>query len=303
MSGSIPLGVINFGYIEYSGTQIAEALKNFVKFGSQKGAITIEDLKIVSDQGNAPATFSDVGTALFHGTKLFDALMYFSLPENLRPPVRAANPGETSPVRDGPRLAQAVFYLAFFLLTRAKVPSGPGHQTGPDVPAFLRNILGLNQSPDHYMGLLASFDLGRMRHDWIEHINWSSLGQEAVNRFGLGVAGYRNFTPFKLLEVKDGASDTVKRAVACAKAIVSKPADWAIHPITRDPNILSNMGNLNRNLGNLMLEAFTTSELNELVANRVIYALPVRDPRYQEWKTWSLETMPILDRPIFRAPE
>jgi hypothetical protein len=299
MDHNFTTGDIRFNVVNPNFPAIAHALQVFVTRGSSRSVVSISSLKIVSDNPTIPTSFSDIGTAISHGTKLFDALMYFSLPDNQRPTVRAADEDEIPRTRDVTIISKSVFYLAFFLITRAKVPSGIATNIGTSVPAFLQNILGMNETPDYYMNLLSSFDLSALNHTWIQYIQWSQVSLESMNRFGLGVAGYRSFQPFKLLAVKNDASVEAKRAAELAKAIATAPPDWKIHPITRDPNILTSLGNLNKNLGNLMLECFTQEQLDSLKSNRVIYDIPSMDVRHTNWRTWSTEMMPALTTPMF----
>jgi hypothetical protein len=300
MTQNLPLGNVSFGSIAYDDSVIANALQRFVKEGSFKGKISVTDLVIVSDVSPTPASFDNLGIALSHGTKLFDALMYFSLGVNERPSIMAATPNDLPVSRDAQVISSALFFLAFMLLTRARVPSGASTTTGSSVPAFLGNVMGLTNSPDHYMKLLSSFDLSKMNHRWIQFIQWNSIGTEAMNRFGLGVAGYRAFAPFTLLNVRADASPEAKRAAAVAKEIATRPADWCIHPVTRHPRILQIFGNLNKNLGNLMIACFESDELRDLATNRVIYEVPISDPRYNNWKNWEITSIPAFSNPIFQ---
>lgn len=296
---AIPLGDLEIPIINLRHEDIATAIQDLLVAGSQKGKVTPDDLHLIRKEEPYDEPFSTVAEGLEHGNKFFDMLCYFCIDAADRPEPQSPDPGSVPEIITTSDLSDALFYVAFYLLTRGSPPSGDNRTVGPAVPAFLWNILGLREAPGEYAAKLASFELSKMSHRWIEYINWTTIGAEAQNRFGLGVAGYRMFAPFKLYTAKSGASAEAIRAYEWARHVATQPADWSIHSVTRDPNILQHFGNLNKNLANLILECFTEAEITEMVANRVLFAAPTRDPRHTNWRGWSTDDLPVLTRPIF----
>ncbi|TQS33995.1 hypothetical protein Golomagni_05641 [Golovinomyces magnicellulatus] len=84
-----------------------------------------------------------------------------------------------------------------------------------------------------------------------------------------------------------------------ARTIATSAPTWNIHPITRDPAIVKERGNLNKNLTNLMLLCFTTEDLTSLVTNKQLFAMPTRQVGYDNWTTWQANVGTALSNPIF----
>jgi len=298
---SIPLGEISFSSISYKSEDLAKALSEFVIEGSKKGIILVSDITIITSDPDRVQAYTSVKEGLNQGNKLFDMLMYFALPADTRPVPRALNGGEIWPVIDDGQIARAVFYLAFYLLTRANVPRGNDQTTGSIVPAFLKNVLSFNESPDVIMGKIATFDLGKMDHKWIKYIEWGAIGSEALNRIGLGPAGYRMLSPFQLLVEKPDLPENIQQALAVARSMARQPADWEIHPITRSPAFTQKYGPLNANLGNLMRIAFNMDDLERLKNNKVLYNIPEEDVRNTAYLNWKSDMAFVSKDPIFKV--
>lgn len=296
----IPLGDINFTSIAYNSEDLATALENFVLEGSRKGIVSLNDIDIITTDPDGVEKYDTVKAGISQGNKLFDMLMYFAIPVDNRPKPRALNAAEEWPVISDSEIARCVFYLAFFLLTRANVPHGDDTTTGTSVPAFLKNVLAYQESPSVIMNKISTFELGKMEHRWIKHVNWRNLGTEALNRIGLGPAGYRMLSPFKLLKAKDGLTAEISSAVEVAKSMSTQPADWAIHPITRAPDFTQKYGPLNANLGNLMLKAYEIADLQMLVDQKVLFRIPEVDLRNTAYMNWSNNMMFESNDPIFQ---
>lgn len=297
---AIVVGHFDFNEIAYNSEELAKALTDMVIYGSKKGVISKDDISVKRAPGSEEVAFGSVAEAVEAGNKFFDSILYMCIPEDERPIPEehdAGVPIESYPASD---IGKAVFYLAFFLLTRGSVPSSNETSTGAHVPAFLQNILGLRRSPRYYADYLASFDLGKMEHSWIKYIDWRKIGPEAKNRLGLGLAGYRMFAPFKLYQPRADMPQALQGPFEWARSVAMSDMDWSIHSVTRDPNVLTRFGNLNKNLGNLMLEAFTAEQLAEMVAARVIFEIPRRDVRSGNYRNWRADELPVLDDPVFR---
>lgn len=296
---AIPLGDITFQTVEPDYANLATAVQSFLSYGSKKGHVLIEELCVMSDVDPLPERFADVAEAIKHGTKFFDACLYFTLPDGQKPAIRALTDEHRPASRTYGSIGEAIFVIYFYLLTRARVPARIGEDANHPVPRFLTGVLSLTQGVAYYLTLIAGFDISKMDHKWIKSINMNDLGDEFRNRAGLGVAGYRMFGPFKSYTPKTGVSANITAAVSVAKQIATAPPDWNIHPITRNPVILSNLGNLNQNLGNLILEAFTDEQIREMVTSKMIFQKPTKQPTHIQYRTWTAQQLIPLNDPIF----
>lgn len=296
---AIPLGNVNFNVLQPDFTQLARAIQQFLAYGSKKGHVTIEELVIVSDLPNPPIRFADVAEALINGTKFFDACLYFTLPDADKPAVRAMTAAEKPASREYAQIGEAIFVIYFYLLTRARVPARTGEDSRHPIPRFLTNVLSLTQPMTAYLDLVSGFDISKMDHKWIKEVQMGELGDEMRNRIGLGVAGYRMFGPFKSYTPRPGTPPNLLQAVEVAKHIATVAPDWNIHPVTRNPVILTNLGNLNQNLGNLMLEVFSDEQIREMTDAKMIFAKPTKQPTHIQYRTWTLQGLIPLNEPIF----
>lgn len=138
--------------------------------------------------------------------------------------------------------------------------------------------MGMDKDQSVYINLLCFFSPQKFSPAWIRHANYENMGQEALSRFGLGVAGYRMFGPLKLYTPRAGLSTELQAAYEFARTVSVSPPTWEVHP--RNTAVLTSRGNLNKNLNNRILECFTTEQIAEMVAAKVLYKVPVREPNY-----------------------
>lgn len=224
---------------------------------------------------------------LEHGMKFFDAMVWLAAGKPKDYPLRV-DPTLTKD-KITPRLdvARAVFYNYFFLLTQARYPAGPGETNKPRVADFLVTIMGLAEDQSVYVSRICSFAPQLYNPEWVKLVHFKGLSHEVFLRFGLGVAGYRYFSPFKLYSCKPDVDQALKSAYTFAQTVAKAPPSWDIHPLTRKPDVLTKRGNLNKNLGNLILEVFTEEQITEMVAKKVIFEKPVHQAAHCNYKTWS----------------
>lgn len=281
------LGVPGFGIIHINPEETAKAFQVYLDTASKITGVSLDDINrgvINLPQDESKVTLVDL---LSLGMKLFDAIVWLTAG---RPGTHKLQVDPTITQRDIPTLheiARSVFYCYFLLLTQARYPAGSRSQSTVYIPNFLKTIMGMGLDQKVYMDKICSFDPQKFDPAWIRFVKFDNFGQEVLSRFGLGVAGYRMFSPFKLYAHKPNMDRTLEPAYAFAKAVATAPASWNVHPLTRDPNILTKRGNLNKNLGNLMLEAFTPEDLNEMKAARIIYDIPAKEAGHRNYKTWT----------------
>lgn len=273
--------------ISYSSSELASKLAPFINHGSKKSIVSPDDLTIVKKSSDAVPGTMNFAWLFANGNKFFDCLFFMSLNDGDRPPIVSVPDGNILAPVSAQEVASALFYQYFFIITRGSTSSDTQATIGSSVPKFLNAVMGLTQAPDYYSDQLASFDLKKIDPSWVKSMPFTGLGKEAVMRFGLGVAGYRAFAPFKLLKKHDNLAGQDLIAYNVAKSMADAPFNWSIHPATRDANILSLYGPLNKNLANLSLSCFDNADLQALVVNRSIYTMPIFDPNFTQYRTWS----------------
>jgi hypothetical protein len=171
-------------------------------------------------------------------------------------------------------------------MTQARYPVSQNEKEKPKIPNFLKTIMGLDQDQHIYVERICSFEPRKFDPKWAMYVQFKGLGQETLSRFGLGVAGYRNFGPFGLYKAKADMSPELAPAFEFARTIATSPSSWNVHPLTRSPDVLTKRGNLNKNLSNLMLHAFTQEQLKEMKDAKIIYKIPEREPTHRNYFQW-----------------
>lgn len=246
-------------------------------------------------EGVAP---TDVKEALKCGTKFFDAVYYFAMDPAVRPTVSAPLAGLETLDNIIVKTKTRLLWTALFLMLRGSYPESTGQIRGKDIPSFLVSICAMDESPAATADGLASFQLKKINPSWIKSITWNTLAQPIRQRLALGLAGYRQLGPFRIYPCRADVDPEVKSAYDWVKLVLTKPADYDILSCTRSPALISRMGAWNKALGNLMLLCFTKEQLDEMVANKIIFSFPVRDPRADTWRNWSTGGGLALESPI-----
>lgn len=280
-------GTPNFGIIDIDAQEVAKCLQLYLERGSKLTGVSIDDIcvNVTKIPDNlAAAKLTDL---LKCGMKLFDAIVWITAGRPVSRPLRVDPTLKEAELPSMHDIARSVFYVYFFLLTQARYPAASVSKDKPNVPNFLRVIMGMEKDQSHYVETICSFEPQKFDPAWARFVNFSNFGQESLSRFGLGVAGYRLFGPFKLYKPRDDMLEALQPAVDFATAVAKADASWEVHPLTRSPNVLTKRGNLNKNLGNLILEVFTDEQIDEMVASKLLYAKPVREPTCLNYKTWS----------------
>lgn len=296
---TIPLGVLQFENVEFDYEQLATALQRFVNIGSERGGIKKEDLTIQSriDMGNRQ--FTDLATALNNGTRLFDALAYFSLPPANRPLIahEPLEPGMSDPSLSD--ISRAVFYVFMWILIRGKAPSSAADANNGPVPNFLNEVMGLNEQPSHYSGLLASFDLAMMNPSWVQHIQLANIGQEAQNRLALGVAGYRVPAALVYIPWRRDLPEHKIRAAQAVRRFVRRGMTWDCFSGTRSGAFLDAVKNFNKNVENLLLDVADEQYIEYFVERKMLAVRPTRRAQYNQYLTWTNATFDNFVNYIF----
>jgi len=297
---STSVGRLDFKTIHIDAIDVAESFQEFVKSGSLLTGVSLDDLDLTVVSLPVNPSTSTLAELLNVGMKLFDAAVWITAKRPSSHPLVQAETKTKENILSLQTIAKSVFFCYFFLLTQARYPASASDKNPPAVPNFLRSIMRLDQPQHVYVENICSFNPSGFDARWVRHISFVGLGQEALSRFGLGVAGYRLFGPFKMFTPRSDIPENLKNAANFARNVAVNDATWDIHPITRAPGVLTRRGNLNKNLGNLILDVFTEEQINEMISVKMLYSKPTREPAYQNYKTWSAEDDVSGSSKIFR---
>lgn len=286
---AIPTGNIDFNVIDIGPQNVAAAFQSFLDRGSKSAGVALDDLDlgVVSmPTSTANATLSDL---LRVGMKLFDAVVWITAGRPASHALRVDPAKTTDTIPTLAMIADAVIFTFFTLVTQARYPHAGGAGAAPPVSNFLTEVMGHREAQSVYIRRLCSFAPEKFDQKWIKYVSFDNFGQEIMSRFGLGVAGYRMFAPFKLYAPKESIPAGLITACAFARNVATADPSWAVHPSTRDPAILTRRGNLNKNLGNLILDVFTDEQIAEMIQTKVLFARPARFASHRNYLTWTAE--------------
>jgi hypothetical protein len=281
------LGTPDFKIIDINPQEIAKALQNYLDRGSKLTGVSLDDIKTAIPGDIANYRTVTLVQLLEAGMKIFDALVWLSAGRPASHPITRDPASTSESILSLHEVARAVFYNYFFILTQARYPVRSTTIEKPKVPNFLSVVMGMQGDQSVYVDRVCSFEPEKFDKKWVQSVKFSGLGQETVSRFGLGVAGYRMFGPFKLYRPEKSYSNELQAAVDFAVMISKSAPTWDIHPATRDATILTKRGNLNKNLGNLILDVFTDEQITEMVNTKVLYKRPEREPSARNYYSWS----------------
>lgn len=286
---SIPagkIGVISNDSIDVELQSIGVLIQRLIADVSKLRVVSKGDLTVyMQASGGTPTTIMQ---AIQSGTRLFDAIYYFSAPDNssitLQPHDASRPQGEAAVAL----MKKYLLWMFLFVMMRGSYPKSQGTARGTDVPSFLTQIVGMNVSPLTVSQGLCSFEIEKVPLGWLKTIKFGGMAPEIRQRLALGLPGYRMFGPFRFYLPRPDASAEAKAAHAWVVRIINKPLDWGLFSATRDPAIITRLGSLNKNLSNLMIECFTHDQLVEMAspAVKIIFEVPTRDPRGDGWRSW-----------------
>lgn len=283
------VGVPKFNVVDIDPQIVASCLQDYVNRGSKLTGVSLDDIDTSMVKVPPKPEEATLTELLEGGMQLFDALVWLTAGRPESHPLTISGVMEESDIPSLMEVAKAVFYVYFFLMTQARYPVSSKDNSAPKVPNFLKVVMGLSEPQEDYVNRICSFNPTQFDPSWVKHISFKGLGQETLSRFGLGVAGYRLFSPFGLYEPRSDLSPDLVPAVTFAQTIAKASPTWDVHPLTRNPNILKSRGNLNKNLGNLILLAFTEDQINEMVKSRILFQKPVKEPSYRNYLLWTPE--------------
>jgi hypothetical protein len=283
------LGKPDFRIVHIDPEEVAKAFQVYVESASKLTGVSLDDISTSVDSLPANVSTVDLTTLLEKGMKLFDAVIWLTAGRPSSHPL-VADPSLTKErIPSLSQIADSVFFCYFMLMTQARYPVSRNESEKPKIPNFLKTIMGLDKEQHEYVERICTFEPQKFDPKWAMYVKFQGLGQETLSRFGLGVAGYRNFGPFGLYKARSDMDADLIPAFEFARKIATSPASWNVHPLTRSPDVLTKRGNLNKNLSNLMLDAFTEKQLTEMRDAKIIYKIPEREPTHRNYFVWKSE--------------
>ncbi|MCJ1231429.1 hypothetical protein MMC12_008106 [Toensbergia leucococca] len=201
--------VVDFKIIDIDPKDVAAALQPYVARGSKGVSIDDIDVTVKSiPQGSPPG----LAALLEAGMKLFDAIVWL-------PGGGAAAKALTVDSNIDPKtipslhtVTRSVFYTYFFLLTQARYPAPADEVNSLKVMMFLIKVMSMSESQHVYIWNICSFTPSKFDPKWIRKVKYNGLDQEVLWKFGLGVAEYHLFSPFKILTPTKPLSPEVRAA-------------------------------------------------------------------------------------------
>jgi len=295
----IPFGSLSVSEVNLESSILGDAINQLLHDVRISAPVILDDLQVYkSPKGAVPTTVSQ---ALHNGTKFFDAAYYLSLSNvegiKLLDYDNDNRCGEENAVSQ----RKHAMILAIWCLLRGSYPHGQAVQPGTDVPAFIQNILGYRGTGTELTELLCSFDIMKIPLDWLKSVAWNRLPIEVRQRLSLGMAGFRLFTPFKILTPRNNISEQAKKAHDIVLALIRSGPTWDLFPPTRSAVVAARFGSLNKALESLMVNVFEDSDLAKITGGdlKVLFRKPVDDLRFQGWMSWKEEDVPRDMVPVF----
>jgi hypothetical protein len=279
-------GVPDFGLIHISPEEVAKSFQTYLDTASKLTGVSLDDISRNVYELPPDVNRITLVDLIKRGMKLFDAVVWLTAGKPASHPLSLDPSMSKDAIPSLHDVARAVFYCYFMLVTQARYPASRGTAEAPKIPNFLRTIMGMDSDQHIYVEKICSFAPQKFDPAWARHVQFEGFGQEVLSRFGLGVAGYRLFGPFALYNAKPGLTPELQRAFKFARSVATAPSSWNVHPLTRNPNILTARGNLNKNLGNLILEVFSESDIAEMVTAKILFGKPVKEPNHRNYNTW-----------------
>jgi len=311
---------LDIGYVEQIPEQLASLFERFVTLGSKLHTVAIVDIHVyytpavIMTDEMRPHHFevddkllgADLKGLLFGGAKFLDAIIYLSLPIDSRPkPLTHDEPEDKSEEysiavwNDLKEITRYMFFMYFYILIRAHAPSIEGEYRTQSVPKFLTTVLGITSTTPEIADYLASFSLSSIDPAWVKYIRISGLGQEAISRFGLGVAGYRICSVMNYVSPDLDDWEEFAEALSVARSFLRAGLCWDFHPATRSGSILTMYGNINKNCSNLLTLLYKEATLTKLKDSKKLAVMPVFDHAHANYTMWSESMKYVATSPIF----
>jgi len=283
------VGSPQFGLIHINAEETAKAFQVYLETASKLTGVALDDISVTVSAEPASGEEVNLVWLLNHGMRLFDAVVWLTAGRPATHPLAVDPAMKVADIPSMHDVARAVFYCYFMLMVQARYPVSRKNNDKPKIPNFLKQIMGMEEEQHVYVERVCTFEPQKFDPEWVKYVNFEGFGREVRSRFGLGVAGYRNFGPFKAYPHKSGLAPNLVEAYEFAKKIATSEPTWDIHPLTRNPAVLTKRGNLNKNLGNLIRACFTEEQIKVMVSSKMLYKVPEEEPTHRNFTQWKKE--------------
>jgi len=268
-----------FNIVEIPKGIITQVANWFLGPGSRKERLDKADVNMIYVGTGVKDSYNTVVEALQGGSPLFDTLAYFAITEGEKPVITTVPNCPADNTQDLLEVAQCLFVLYFYLMTRGAPPDNDKNEVGTDIPGFLYKYMGLKEAPIIYMRKLASFNLIKVSHEWIKDVDLTILGPPALSRLSLGVAGYRwmavigFMTPEKTLTIEQ------RNAWDAIANFVHRGLFWDIQSVTRSALVTLKLHSINAVAAYLLFVALEHDTLVKLHKEKFIPVVPEEPSR------------------------
>jgi hypothetical protein len=265
--------------------------------------LAFHDLHVYTVDGSVPENLIDAVTG---GTKMFDAMIYFSSAEKDKIEVKATCADSfmaDKPKEDRwPAASRMLAQFCVFCLFRGSYPTDTKGERSVNIPQFIWDHLEMRCAPAVLASNLASFSLGLLDASrFLPGLPCHKMGPDLQNRIRKSVAGYRPLNALTVLPVKaiklslPGVADKVNFFAG----LLSQPQSWDLVACCRPKAWQELYGSINDHAMDLLLDLYDENELKRLVKAKALFEIPERKKKSQlKWNDYK-DNVPELKYPIF----
>jgi hypothetical protein len=276
--------------IDVTNEHMLSSLNKLVKYGSRVLILTASQVRIhyqISIDGDVNRDtfqFNNLNSLLKHGNKLIDSIVYlFGNNKNLIR-ITFLEVDNNIVVPTLLEYALSSFLLYFWLIVQGSPPKNNSF-----IPAIISKTFEIDRTRFNYIiSLLSTFSLHAIDHKWVRFVDISNLGNEVRNRICLGMAGYRYIKAIALNPPKKNLNIPKRYLFNIIFSLYSHGLRWELHPIFKSESSNASIS-MNKNLINFMLDIYSSDELVDMKAARMIPNINLsRSKADISYRTWIL---------------
>lgn len=281
------VGLTTSSLLSLGEESFASIIQEFIREPALINAIYATDLTIHLAGNEAPAS---IVASIELGTLPLDAIIWHcnGKPRDCKTVPLGERPTDIEKATRVSDAKKHLLYLYLYIMIRGQAPLASAQASSSPQPAFLSKVLGFSQPVSFYAEKLASFNMIKLRLDWVKAIKVVDFAPAIRQRLMLGLPGYRSINVFRVFPMRPDADDDAKRAYQWVKNTLCKGYHWDVFPPTRSALIHQYCAPLNKNLGTLILKCFSEEDVQRMVDTKMLFERPSPDPRYELWRTWPL---------------
>lgn len=164
-----------------------------------------------------------------------------------------------------------------------------------EIPAYITTYL--NYRPDisgsSIHQLLGGAWVTTFPSEFLKMMNFKALPSDIRSRMLLSPAGWRNISVMRYLTedtLVDDLGEEESRVHKVLRQVYSEGYFWEWHPAFRPNEFHTKVGSFNKAMEDFLAHCIKEDFLVELVRLKVIYGMPKRDLRHQDWKGWTISS-------------